>query len=396
MKKIQTSLFILIAVGTGSPVFSYTPAQCLEYGITDPLCGAPMPNPQNTGDEFQRWFVENGYAPDEDGIWIGSGANGADGASAYDIWLDQGHSGTVDDFMDWVQGDKGDKGDAFTYNDFTQEQLDALRGERGEQGIQGDKGDKGDKGDQGEVDYNEVNNYIREELGGHGHDALEALESLLMGGNLDKNDHDHTTNPNHDGLAENVQDKFNKADGAFQRENITGMTDEDFDINEWASRILARVEATQNQPARAATKGDVMSASTRAAPESLAEEGTVYDAQTIDTMFGLTAASITAAVADPIADLGNRIDSMKGWVEDMNDELSAGVAAATALGGIDNHLDKTSRYSAGISGGHYNGQSAFAAGAVIRTSHSSALNFGIALDTNYTKPAVRVGWNIQW
>ncbi|MCL1902648.1 MAG: hypothetical protein FWG18_03425 [Alphaproteobacteria bacterium] len=35
-------------------------------------------------------------------------------------------------------------------------------------------------------------------------------------------------------------------------------------------------------------------------------------------------------------------------------------------------------------------------GAVVRTSFSSALNFGLAIDTYQAKPAVRVGWNIQW
>ena len=89
-------------------------------------------------------------------------ARGEDGKSAYDLWLEQGHTGSVDDYLNWM------KGDAFTYEDFTPEQLAALKGPKGDkgdqgpqgiqgiQGIQGEKGadgaqgPKGDKGDQGD------------------------------------------------------------------------------------------------------------------------------------------------------------------------------------------------------------------------------------------------------
>lgn len=386
MRKIRTSLLVLVAVGSISPALAYTPAQCIEYGITDPLCGAPMPNPQNTGDQFQRWFVENGYAPDENGNWIGSGANGADGASAYDIWLNEGNTGTVSDFIDWMQGDQGDKGDKGDKGDRGEQGLQGIQGERGEQGIQGEKGDKGDDYVMTDEDW--------QRLAEHDHDVLEKLESLLMGEDYDENGHDHATNPDHEGLASNVQDKFDKADGAFQRDNITNVNDDDFDIFAWADRVLngnGGGTNDPNNPSRAATDNGGM-----VAPESRADDApdvtTVYDTQTIDAMFSLTA----AALADPVADLNKRVDSMQTFVNDMNKELSAGIASATALTGIDNHLDKSSRYSVGISGGHFNGQSSVAAGAVIRTNYSSALNFGIAFDTYQSKPAVRVGWNMQW
>ncbi|MCL1902426.1 MAG: YadA C-terminal domain-containing protein, partial [Alphaproteobacteria bacterium] len=113
-----------------------------------------------------------------------------------------------------------------------------------------------------------------------------------------------------------------------------------------------------------------------------------YTMEEVDDFFG--ALKLSSDVT------GDRIDAMNKWVNDMNDKLSAGIASATALTGIDNHLDKTSRYSVGVAGGHYNGQSSVAMGAVIRTSYSSALNFGLAIDTYQAKPAMRVGWNIQW
>lgn len=87
-----------------------------------------------------------------------TGANGADGKSAYQVWLDNGHTGTETDYLnsligpqgiqgekgaDGVQGLKGDKGDAFVYADFTPEQLASLKGE---QGIQGEAGPQGPQG----------------------------------------------------------------------------------------------------------------------------------------------------------------------------------------------------------------------------------------------------------
>ena len=53
------------------------------------------------------------------------GEPGKDGKSAYQIWLDNGNTGTEADFLNWLKGEKGEKGD------------------------QGEKGDKGDQGEGG-------------------------------------------------------------------------------------------------------------------------------------------------------------------------------------------------------------------------------------------------------
>lgn len=74
------------------------------------------------------------------------GTIGVDGKSAYQIWLNNGHTGTELEYLASLigaKGDKGDKGDPFVYTDFTQEQLDALKGAQGEQGIQGETGPQG-------------------------------------------------------------------------------------------------------------------------------------------------------------------------------------------------------------------------------------------------------------
>lgn len=84
-----------------------------------------------------------------------AGTPGADGKSAYDIWLANGHTGTVTDYLNsliglqgpqgnvgpqGIQGSKGDKGDPGAQG---------ATGAQGSQGIAGIQGPKGDTGDQG-------------------------------------------------------------------------------------------------------------------------------------------------------------------------------------------------------------------------------------------------------
>ena len=64
------------------------------------------------------------------------GVRAVGGKSAYDIWIDNGNSGSEQDFLDSLKGDNGDKGD---------QGIQGIQGEKGEQGEKGDKGDKGDR-----------------------------------------------------------------------------------------------------------------------------------------------------------------------------------------------------------------------------------------------------------
>lgn len=64
----------------------------------------------------------------------GSGTPGADGKSAYQIWLDAGNTGTEADFLASLKGEKGDKGDI------------GATGATGPQGPQGEKGATGATG----------------------------------------------------------------------------------------------------------------------------------------------------------------------------------------------------------------------------------------------------------
>lgn len=94
------------------------------------------------------------------------GPTGADGKSAYEVWLEQGHTGTEDDFLNSLEGPQGPQGEtgpagetgptgaALTWDDLTEEQKAELKGETGAtgpQGIQGETGPQGPQGIQGET-----------------------------------------------------------------------------------------------------------------------------------------------------------------------------------------------------------------------------------------------------
>lgn len=56
----------------------------------------------------------------------GSGEKGENGKSAYEIWLEQGNSGSEQDFLNSLKGEKGEKGDKMTYDDLTEEEKEEL------------------------------------------------------------------------------------------------------------------------------------------------------------------------------------------------------------------------------------------------------------------------------
>ena len=100
--------------------------------------------------------LENGFEGTVE-EWLSSllGANGADGKSAYEIAVENGYTGTETEWLlslvgtvgqagpQGLQGDKGDQGEQGIQGE------KGDKGDQGEQGIQGEKGDKGDQGEQG-------------------------------------------------------------------------------------------------------------------------------------------------------------------------------------------------------------------------------------------------------
>lgn len=102
-----------------------------------------------------------------------NGTNGADGKSAYEIWLDNGHTGTQADFLEWLKGEDGkdgtspeitigSNGDWYINGEDSgikaqgpagepgKDGTDGQQGPQGEQGIQGEQGPQGPQGEKGE------------------------------------------------------------------------------------------------------------------------------------------------------------------------------------------------------------------------------------------------------
>lgn len=63
-----------------------------------------------------------------------AGADGSDGKSAYEIWLDEGHTGTEADFLASLVGPQGPQGI---------QGIQGIQGPQGQQGIQGERGPQG-------------------------------------------------------------------------------------------------------------------------------------------------------------------------------------------------------------------------------------------------------------
>ena len=94
---------------------------------------------------------------------------GEDGKSAYEIWLEQGNTGTEQDFLDSLKGEKGDKGDK---GDRGLIGPQGIQGETGEKGEKGDKGDPGDTGPRGE-------HGIQGETGAKGEDGQDGYSPTV-------------------------------------------------------------------------------------------------------------------------------------------------------------------------------------------------------------------------
>ena len=130
------------------------------------------------------------------------GETGVDGKSAYEIWLEAGNTGTEEDFLISLVGEKGADG-TMTFEDLTEEQKASLKGEQGEQGEQGEAGKsayqvwldegntgseedflnslKGEKGADGTMTFEDLTEEQKESL--NGEDGKSAYEIWLEAGN---------------------------------------------------------------------------------------------------------------------------------------------------------------------------------------------------------------------
>lgn len=107
------------------------------------------------------------------------GKNGIDGKSAYEIWLDNGHTGSQTDFLDWLKGKDGKDGTNGTNG---KDGVDGTDGQDGQKGDKGDKGDAGEQGPQGEKG-DKGDNGQDGENGTDGQDGKSAYQIWLDNGN---------------------------------------------------------------------------------------------------------------------------------------------------------------------------------------------------------------------
>ena len=80
-----------------------------------------------------------------------TGATGSDGLSAYEIWINEGHSGSVQDFLDSLVGPQGETGAQGPQGIQGETGAQGPQGETGAQGPQGETGEQGPQGIQGET-----------------------------------------------------------------------------------------------------------------------------------------------------------------------------------------------------------------------------------------------------
>lgn len=84
-----------------------------------------------TSDKLARKSVTHEKLSDElrNAIEQGGSGSGTNGKSAYEIWLEQGNTGSEQDFLDSLRGEKGkdgENGDKMTYNDLTDDEKNDL------------------------------------------------------------------------------------------------------------------------------------------------------------------------------------------------------------------------------------------------------------------------------
>lgn len=89
------------------------------------------------------------------------GEPGKDGKSSYELAVEEGFQGELDEYLDSLHGEKGEP---LKFSDLTEEQIQSLKGQDGtmtfedlteeqKASLKGDKGDIGEKGDPGESAY---------------------------------------------------------------------------------------------------------------------------------------------------------------------------------------------------------------------------------------------------
>ena len=174
---------------------------------------------------------------------IASVHDGADGASAYEIAVENGYTGTEAEWLTSLKGQKGERGEK------------GEKGDTGEQGLQGIQGEKGEKGDTGAAGKDGMNGTDGRD-GANGYSPTATVTETDAGTVISITDKNGTTTATvkngTNGTSVDLSDYAKKADVATAIESAHTHTNKDFldgieaYLNSTYSKVTAEREAADN------------------------------------------------------------------------------------------------------------------------------------------------------
>lgn len=180
---------------------------------------------------------------------IASVHDGADGASAYEIAVENGYTGTEAEWLSSLKGEKGDAGEQGIQG------IQGEKGDTGEQGLQGIQGEKGEKGDTGAAGKDGMNGTDGRD-GANGFSPTATVTETDAGAVISITDKNGTTTATvkngTSGTSVDLSDYAKKADVATAIESAHTHTNKDFldgieaYLNSTYSKVTAEREAADN------------------------------------------------------------------------------------------------------------------------------------------------------
>ncbi len=178
---------------------------------------------------------------------IASVHDGADGASAYEIAVENGYTGTEAEWLTSLKGQKGERGEK------------GEKGDTGEQGLQGIQGEKGEKGDTGAAGKDGMNGTDGRD-GANGFSPTATVTETDAGAVISITDKNGTTTATvkngTSGTPVDLSDYAKKADVATAIESAHTHTNKDFldgietYLNSTYSKVTAERESADNNLAK--------------------------------------------------------------------------------------------------------------------------------------------------
>lgn len=186
---------------------------------------------------------------------IASVHDGADGASAYEIAVENGYTGTEAEWLSSLKGEKGDAGEQGIQG------IQGEKGDTGEQGLQGIQGEKGEKGDTGAAGKDGINGTDGRD-GANGFSPTVIVTETSTGATITATDKNGTTTAkiqNGSGTPVDLSDYVKKTEVAQAIESAHTHTNKEFldgievYLNSTYSKVTAERESADNNLAKRIT-----------------------------------------------------------------------------------------------------------------------------------------------